>query len=224
MTETDTFCPADIKISVAIITFNEEAQIRHTLESVLPFADQILVIDSHSQDHTAAISRQMGAEVIERTFAGYIEQKNFALDQCCYNHVFSIDGDEVVDQQTLPIHPGGQISMGRARDTPSIGRTHYVDRWIRHCGWYPDKKIRLDRPQICLLEGNVNPHDILQLDGDSKACSSQRRSAPLFLSIRFRPHPTDQPLHHHQRPAPIFKREYPFRLVENCHLTHCSSF
>ena len=165
MTEKSQVCPPDIKISVAIITFNEESHIRRTLESVRPFADQVLVVDSHSQDDTVAISRQMGAEVMERAFEGYIEQKNFALDQCRYNYVFSLDGDEVVGpelcQSILSVKSqwdGSGYSLNRC--------THYVDQWIRHCGWYPDKKIRLVDRRYARWSG-VNPHDTLQLNEDA---------------------------------------------------------
>ena len=165
MTEKSHVCPPDIKISVAIITFNEESGIERTIESVRPFADQILIVDSYSQDNTVAISRKMGAEVIQRDFEGHIEQKNFALDQCRYNHVFSLDGDEVVGPQLCQsilkaksqwVGPG--YSLNRC--------TRYVDQWIRHCGWYPDKKIRLIDRRCTRWQG-VNPHDILKLDGDT---------------------------------------------------------
>ena len=162
MTEKKQVCPPDVKISVAMITFNEEAHIRRALESVRPFADQILVVDSHSHDDTVAISRKMGAEVIERDFQGYIEQKNFALGQCRYDYVFCLDGDEVVGpelcQSLLKIKSqwvGPGYSLKR--------RTHYVDRWILHCGWYPDRKTRLVDRRLARW-GGVNPHDILQLD------------------------------------------------------------
>ena len=158
-------CPPNINISVAIITFNEESHIHRTLESVRSFADQILMVDSHSQDNTVAIGRRMGADIVERPFEGYIEQKNFALDQCRYNYVFSIDGDEVVSPElchSIVAVKSNWVGLGY-----SFNRcTHYVDRWIRHCGWYPDRKLRLIDRRIARWTG-VNPHDILRLDGDS---------------------------------------------------------
>ena len=163
MTEKSQVCPPNVKISVAIITFNEESHIRRTIESVRPFADQVLIVDSYSQDNTVAISRKMGADVIERTFEGHIEQKNFALDQSRYNYVFSLDGDEVVGPQLCQsilavkakwVGPG--YSLNRC--------TRYVDQWVRCCGWYPDTKIRLVDKRYARWSG-LNPHDILQLDG-----------------------------------------------------------
>ena len=162
MTETNKVCPISIKISVAIITFNEESNIRRALDSVHPFADEILVVDSHSQDNTASIARQMGARVIERDFPGYIEQKNFALAQSSYDYVFSLDGDEAVSPQLCEailtvkhqwVGPG--YSFNRI--------TWYVDRWVHHCGWYPDKKLRLVDRRLARWKG-VNPHDILQCE------------------------------------------------------------
>ena len=101
--------------------------------------------------------------MIERTFEGYIEQKNFALSQCHYDYVFSLDGDEVVSRQLCEsilavksqwVGPG--YSLNRC--------TRYIDQWIHYCGWYPDKKIRLIDRRYARW-GGVNPHDILQLDG-----------------------------------------------------------
>ena len=166
MTEMDKVCPPNINISVAIITFNEEKHIRRTLESVRPFADQILVVDSHSQDNTVAISRSMGADVVERDFEGYIEQKNLALDQCRYDYVFSIDGDEAVSEELCRSILAVK-SQWLAQGIPFNRCTHYVDRWVRYCGWYPDKKLRLVDRRRARWTG-VNPHDILQLDNNAK--------------------------------------------------------
>ena len=87
-----------IKISVAIITYNEEDNITRCLQSVKGIADEIVVIDSHSDDKTVQISEKLGARVIKRPFPGHIEQKNFAIDQTQYEWVLSIDADEVLSQ------------------------------------------------------------------------------------------------------------------------------
>lgn len=63
------------KLSVAIITFNEEHHIGRCIDSVLPVADEVIVLDSHSTDNTCAIAVAKGARVVQQTFAGYIEQK-----------------------------------------------------------------------------------------------------------------------------------------------------
>lgn len=83
-----------MKISVAVITFNEERNIERCLKSVISLADEIVVVDSLSSDNTVAIAQANGAKVIHQKFLGYIEQKNFAIDQCANDWVLSLDADE----------------------------------------------------------------------------------------------------------------------------------
>ena len=69
-----------IKLSVVIITFNEEKNILRCLQSVKKVADEIIVLDSHSTDDTLAVAIGEGASVHTRSFSGYVEQKNAAVD------------------------------------------------------------------------------------------------------------------------------------------------
>ena len=72
---------APAKLSVVIITYNEADQIADCIDSVMGLADEILVVDSFSEDNTAAIANALGARVLQHEFAGHIEQKNWAKDQ-----------------------------------------------------------------------------------------------------------------------------------------------
>ena len=87
------------KLSVAIITFNEELHIGRCIDSVLPVADEVNVLDSHSTDNTCAIAVAKGARVIQQPFAGYIEQKNAAVQLCSHDLVLSLDADEALDEK-----------------------------------------------------------------------------------------------------------------------------
>ena len=88
-----------IKISVAIITYNEEDNITRCLQSVKGLADEIVVIDSFSEDKTPQKAEAMGARVIKRPFPGHIEQKNFAVDQTKFDWVLSLDADEALSPE-----------------------------------------------------------------------------------------------------------------------------
>ena len=155
----------EVKLSVTIITFNEEENIEKCLDSVKDIADEILVVDSFSTDRTAEICKDRpGVKFLEHKFEGHIEQKNYALDQSAYDHVFSIDADEVVTEdlkkEVLKIKSNWQA------DGHSIKRAnHYMGKRIRYCGWYPDRKTRLiDRRKA--RWGGDNPHDkIVMHDG-----------------------------------------------------------
>jgi len=83
-------------ISVVIITFNEEKNLGRCLESIRSVADEVVVIDSSSTDSTVAIAQEYGARVIDHPFAGYGQQKNFAVGQANHNWVLSLDADEAL--------------------------------------------------------------------------------------------------------------------------------
>ena len=82
------------KLSVAIITFNEERYIEECLKSLINVADEIIVVDSFSTDKTKMICKKYNVVFIEQKFLGYIEQKNFALKKAKYDYIVSLDGDE----------------------------------------------------------------------------------------------------------------------------------
>jgi len=132
-------------LAACVITLNEEDRIGDCLDSVA-FADELLVVDSGSTDATVEIARRRGARVIVRDWPGYAAQKNFALEQVAADWVLSIDADERVTPELaaeigelLAAPPEGIAGCSLPR------RTWYLGRWIRHGGWYPDRKVRLVR-------------------------------------------------------------------------------
>lgn len=163
-----------IPLTACIITKDEERSLPACLESV-SFADEIIVVDSHSKDATRRIASEFrgrtleGAEVaprvIERDWPGHVEQKNFAIDQASNEWVLALDADErvtpelrseIVDVISGGAPPCDGYSMPR--------RTWYLGRWILSSGWYPDRKLRLFRRSKGRW-GGINPHDRVRLDG-----------------------------------------------------------
>jgi glycosyltransferase involved in cell wall biosynthesis len=134
-------------LTVTIITLNEAAHIAAAIESV-SFADEVLVVDSHSTDDTAAIARNAGARVIERDWPGYIAQKNFAAGEASHDWILSLDADERVTPQLADEIRGllGATPACGGYRVPRLSR--YLGRWIRSTDWYPDYQLRLyDRRQ-----------------------------------------------------------------------------
>ena len=148
-------------LSVVIITFNEEQNIKRCIESVLPVADEIIVLDSHSTDQTVEIARSLGAIVYDEKFRGYIGQKNHALWLANYDYILSLDGDEVLDERLInSILEAKKTFAYRAY---SVNRcTSYCGHFIRHGLWYPDRKIRLFDRRVAQW-GGINPHDNVHL-------------------------------------------------------------
>ena len=85
-----------MKLSVGIITYNEESRIGKTLDSVKEIADEIIVVDSESSDRTVEIAKAKGAEVFIEKWKGYGPQKNSVLEKCSGDWILLIDADEVV--------------------------------------------------------------------------------------------------------------------------------
>lgn len=155
-----------IKLTVAIITFNEEKNILRCLQSIKDIADEILVVDSYSTDKTKEICLQAGVRFIENPFKGHIEQKNYALSLSTYEWVLSLDADESLSPQLL--NSIKAIKVNPQNKGYAFNRlTNYAGKWIYHSGWYPDRKLRLVHKKFAQWEG-MNPHDILKLQHPSE--------------------------------------------------------
>ena len=146
------------RLSATIITFNEEKHIGRCIESLLPVADEIIVVDSLSADRTKEICLAHGVIFIEQPFLGYMEQKNLALDKASYQHVLSLDADEALSEALAR-----SILAEKEKDFPAAGYTmnrynYYCGRWVRHGTYYPDRKLRLVDTQKGRW-GVQNPHE-----------------------------------------------------------------
>ena len=153
-------------LSVVIITLNEERNIARCLASVKSIADEVLVVDSFSTDKTKEIAEANGAIFVQHKFEGYIEQKNWALSQANYPFVLSLDADEALSDQLRSSIT--EAKNNKQYDGYTMNRfTNYCGKWVRHCGWYPDTKLRLfDRNKS--KWGGVNPHDRLEMVAGAK--------------------------------------------------------
>ncbi|MCC6383997.1 MAG: glycosyltransferase family 2 protein [Bacteroidia bacterium] len=153
------------EISAVIIAFNEEKKIANCIESLLKVCDEIVVVDSFSTDGTAEIAESLGAKVIKHPFENYIEQKNFALDCLSYEWALSLDADEVLSSQLQ--NSILAVKTHLLADGYLMNRlTSYCGKWIRHCGWYPDRKLRLFKRSKARW-GGINPHDKIEMEAGS---------------------------------------------------------
>ena len=152
-----------MKISATIITFNEERNIARVIES-LRCCDEILVLDSGSNDRTVEIATKLGARVEEASWHGYAAQKNIAAQLATYDWVLSLDADESVSEaleaEIWQIKKCGPKFEGYTM--PRLAQ--YLGRWILHSGWYPDRKVRLfDRRKAKWVGDFV--HESVKVDG-----------------------------------------------------------
>jgi glycosyltransferase involved in cell wall biosynthesis len=130
------------KLSVVIITFNEDRNIRRCLESLINIADDIVVVDSFSTDKTAEICKEFGVNFISHKWEGYSGSKNFGNSNAMFDWILSLDADESLSEEL-------KSSIIKAKEKQktefySINRlTNYCGKWIKHSGWYPDNKLRI---------------------------------------------------------------------------------
>lgn len=150
-----------ISLSVVIITLNEEKNILRCLESVKNIADEIVVVDSLSTDRTEEICRGYGVKFIKNPFPGHIEQKNFAITQASSKYILSVDADEALSPELEKSI--SEVKNNWKYDGCYFNRlNNYCGKWIKHGGWYPDRKMRLWDSTKGTWKGN-NPHDRYEL-------------------------------------------------------------
>jgi glycosyltransferase involved in cell wall biosynthesis len=137
------------RLTATVITLNEAANLPAALES-LSFADEIVVVDSQSTDHTVEVARRFTDRVIVRAWPGYVAQKNFAAEQASHDWIFSLDADERVSPALADEIRRVMQGQGAARG-PTQGPagyriprvTFHLGRWLRSTDWYPDYQLRL---------------------------------------------------------------------------------
>lgn len=164
-----------MQLSVVIITYNEEANLGRTLASVAPLVrdgqGEIIVVDSGSTDRTVEIAREHGAKVFLEPWKGYAAQKNSAIEKASGEWILSLDADEEVS------HPAEQVILrilGPDADVYSSfdgvwfqRQNFFLGRWIKHGGFYPDKKLRLFRRQKGRFEDR-SVHETIQVKGKTE--------------------------------------------------------
>lgn len=158
--------PSRPSLTAVVITLNEERNIARCLKS-LTWADELLVVDSGSQDRTKELAANMGAKVVEHAWEGYGQQKNWAMRQATHSWVLFLDADEELgpglreEIEAFLLNPDGKWGMEFPR------RTWFLGRWILHGGWYPNVLARLGhRDHARWTEPSV--HESLTVEGGAK--------------------------------------------------------
>ncbi len=157
-----------MKISVVLITHNEESNLPRTLASVLPLLSdglgEIIVLDSGSTDRTLEIAREYGARVFVEPWKGFAGQKNSAMDKASMDWVLQLDADEALEPQLAQ-----EIVETLAGNSANIGfwiprKNFFLGKWIKHGGFYPDPKLRLVRRGAGRFE-EYGAHPAIKVDG-----------------------------------------------------------
>lgn len=155
-----------MKLSAAIITYNEELNIGPCIESLHDFVDEIIVLDSNSTDNTIKIAKSYPkVKTFSQNFKGHIEQKNDAIKLCSSEWVLALDADERVTS-VLKESIKKVLETENKLNGYKISRlTYHLGQFIRHSGWYPQFRYRLFRKGHARWTGE-NPHDYVEIEGE----------------------------------------------------------
>ena len=151
------------KISAVVIAYNEEKNIRRCLESI-SWADEIVLVDSYSQDRTKEIASAFTNKIYDVECEGFGRKKGFARSKAAHNWILSIDADEVVSER-LREEIKVIVREDKALDGYYIPRlSNFLGKWIRYGGWYPDYVLRLFRKDKARFDQSL-VHEKLILEG-----------------------------------------------------------
>ena len=188
-------------VTILILTLNEEVNLPHALESVVDWTDQVIVVDSFSQDNTVEIAKSFGAEVYQNEFVNHVQQRNWALEVPKYRHewVLYIDADEQVTPELR-----AEISQLEPAPDDVAGfemrrRVIFLGRRLKQGGHYPWllRLLRLGRSRFvtsarageyAVVRGTVHrlQHDLLHQDHRSLAHwiqNQNRDSSKMALTL-----------------------------------------
>jgi len=136
------------KVSVLILTHNEEKNIAKCVESLLPLTSDIYVVDSGSDDRTVEICHQYGVEVAQHSWVSYADQFNWGLDHFDFQSdwIMRMDADEELTPELVT-----ELRSYLQAAPPVVSgiylrrRVYFMGRWIKHGGYYPTWLLRVFR-------------------------------------------------------------------------------
>ena len=155
-------CSSDL-LTAIVLTLNEENFLPDCL-AALEWADDTLVFDSGSTDHTCVIAHEHGARVLQRRFDNYAAQRNAALAETQAEWVFFVDADECVTPELA--FEVREVTKDKQLVGWWLPRHNYIfGKLTRYAGWYPDYQLRLFRKECGRYDPERHVHELLCLDG-----------------------------------------------------------
>ena len=146
------------KISGVVIALNEAHQLHYALSTLLPWCDEVIVVDQHSEDDTATIAEGMGARVYQHDRTGGIADpaRRFAVSKASGDWVFILDADEMIPP-SLAMHLRGLVEPDPEIDVVMVPRANLIlGRWIRHGNNWPSRHARFFRPGSLLMTDRIH--------------------------------------------------------------------
>ena len=129
------------ELGALVLTNNEADNIEDCLSS-LSWLDEIVVIDSYSEDNTVELAREYTNKVYQHEFEDFASQRNFGLEKLSTSWVLVVDADERVTPE-LAAEIKEVLTNPQAEGYRIPRKNYFLGRWIKYCGWYPDYTLRL---------------------------------------------------------------------------------
>ncbi len=146
------------KISGVVIALNEAQQLHYALTTLLPWCDEVIVVDQHSEDETATIAAEMGATVYQHERTGGIADpaRRFAVSKATGDWIFILDADEMIPP-SLATHLREFVESDPQADVVLVPRANLIlGRWIRHGNNWPSRHARFFRPGSLLMTDRIH--------------------------------------------------------------------
>ena len=157
-------------ISSIVITFNEEDNIKDCLESI-KWSDEIIVIDSGSTDKTVEIARNYTGKIFIEKLS-YGSKRNIGIDNASCEWIFWLDADERVTAELK--NEIQNVTQAPASNAYLINRkSYFINKFIKHCGWYPDYTLRLFRKSTGIKFDEKKVHEKAVYEGETVKLKSQ---------------------------------------------------
>ena len=152
------------KLGALVLTYNEAENISECLAS-LEWVDELVVVDSYSDDKTVELAKGYTNQVYQREFDDFASQRNFGLEELTTEWVLVVDADERVTTE-LKREIEEVLETPQAEGYRIPRKNYFLGRWIKYCGWYPDYTLRLFKRKDNRYSGLV--HEGLELSGKVK--------------------------------------------------------
>ena len=152
-------------ISAVVITLNEEKRLEPALKSLEGVTSEIIIVDAYSSDETLEIAKKYTKKIFQRKWINFSDQKNFGNSKASYSWILSLDADERLSPELRREIKDLKEGEPRCSGYSMPRQVFYLCKWIRHSGWYPDRKIRLFRKDKARWEGEF-VHEKLVIEGE----------------------------------------------------------
>lgn len=166
------------QISSIVITFNEEDNIKDCLESI-KWSDEIIVIDSGSTDKTVEIAKSYTGKVFTQKLS-YAAKRNYGIDNASGDWILWIDADERVTEELKSeiqsVIENSQHTQGTLHAASAFlinRKSYFINKFIKHCGWYPDYTLRLFKKSTGIKFDEKKVHEKAVYKGEKVKLKSE---------------------------------------------------